>query len=60
MKGYRYWDSVMQGMLGHTDIETTRTYYAPILQERMRLASAKMDGLLTTAKPKTATSSRKR
>lgn len=34
----------VQGMLGHTEIETTRQYYAPILQARLKKASAAMQG----------------
>ncbi len=34
----------VQGMLGHTEIETTRQFYAPILQSRLKAASARMAG----------------
>ncbi len=34
----------VQGMLGHTEIETTRQFYAPILQARLKRASAAMQG----------------
>lgn len=34
----------VQGMLGHTEIETTRAYYAPILQDRLKAASQALAG----------------
>lgn len=38
----------LQGLLGHSEIETTRAYYAPILQARLKVASGKMTGRLTS------------
>lgn len=34
----------VQGMLGHTEIETTRAFYAPILQGRLKQASQALTG----------------
>lgn len=46
----------LQGLLGHTEIDTTRRYYAPILQERLKAASVKMQGRFLPAKSERAAS----
>jgi integrase len=48
----------VQGMLGHTEIDTTRKFYAPILQERLKVASQRMAGRLP-AKSASGTASRR-
>jgi site-specific recombinase XerD len=39
----------VQGMLGHTEIDTTRTFYAAILPARLKQASQRMEGRLPAA-----------
>jgi hypothetical protein len=47
----------VQGMLGHADIDTTRRFYAAIVQARLKQASGKMAGRLP-AKTASLTASR--